>query len=343
MSTSRLMQELRRQLDGKPAITPPPFRPPSRGGAGSRPGAPGTGKVEQLSGFTPADPKLLERMKAATPAKVAVGRAGLRYRTETLLQFAADFAVAQAAVESQVPEEWAEQQGWIALKTRCADAEEFLARPDLGRRLSPEAEAAMAQQGERGVDVQIVVGDGLSAAAVLQNAPEMVSTMLAEFRQRGLSAGRPVFVRHCRSRIVDYVGQAVQARVGIILLGERPGLGTGDGMSAYLVWDPSPERTDAEKQAISNVHRRGLLPADAGVHAANIIQAIMAQQTSGVNLDLSQVPIPSSERKRENQANPAAPMGCGQSHGQQCSAARDGKPGDECRRSDGRPCEVHRS
>ena len=341
MSTSRLMNELRRQLSREGSSSAGRNAPPRRSPARKRVG--GSGKVESLTGFTPADPKLLERMKRATPAKVAVGRAGLRYRTETLLQFAADFAVAQAAVESQVPEGWAEQQGWLALKTRCADAEEFLARPDLGRRLSPEAEAAMAQQGGQGVDVQIVVGDGLSAEAVLQNAPEMVSTMLAELRGRGLSAGRPVFVRHCRSRIVDYVGQAMRARVGIILLGERPGLGTGDGMSAYLVWDPSPERTDAEKQAISNVHRRGLLPADAGAHAVNIIQAIMAQRTSGVNLDLSQVPIPKSDRRRENQANPAAPMGCGQSHGQQCEASRNGQPGEECRRTDGRPCEVSRS
>ena len=341
------MKELRRQLDGQPAPAPAPFRPPPPRRALSRPGssrmAGRPGQVEPHPEQAPEDPATLEAMKGATPAKVAVGRAGLRYRTETLLQFAADFAVAQAAVESEVPADWADQQGWLSLKTRCSDVEEFLARPDLGRRLSPESEAAMGQQGERGVDVQIVVGDGLSAAAVLQNAPEMVATMLAELQVRGLRAGRPVFVRHCRSRIVDFVGQAVQARVGIILLGERPGLGTGDGMSAYLVWDPSPERTDAEKQAISNVHRRGLLPAEAGKHAVNIIQAIMSQRTSGVNLDLSAVPLPSSERRRENQANPAAPMGCGQSHGQQCSEARAGKPGKECRRSDGRPCEVCRT
>ncbi len=135
----------------------------------------------------------------------------------------------------------------------------------------------------------------------------------------------------------------VQARVGVILVGERPGLGTGDGMSAYLAWDPKPERTDAEKQAISNIHRRGILPADAGKHAANIIEAILAQRTSGVNLDLSAVPQPSNERRRENKANPAAPLGCGQSHGQQCENARSGLPGKECRRSDSRPCEVCRS
>ena len=334
------MKELRWQLSKKGSAAAVPTVPRRRSPA--RPKAEGGGSIQSLAGFAPADPALLERMKASTPAKVAVGRAGLRYRTETLLQFAADFAVAQAAVESQVPEGWAEQQGWISLKTRCADAEEFLARPDLGRRLSPESEATIAQQLQRDVDVQIVVGDGLSASAVLQNAPDMVSTMLHELQARGLRAGRPVFVRHCRSRIVDYVGQAVQAKVGIILLGERPGLGTGDGMSAYLVWDPSPERTDAEKQAISNVHRRGLLPGDAGGHAVNIIQAIMTQRTSGVNLDLSSVPIPSHERKRENQANPAAPMGCGQSHGQQCSEGRDGLPGKECRRTNGRPCEVCR-
>ncbi len=354
MSTNRLMEELRRKRAGlpprgDPGPLPQPTRPPRRQRPpAARPPArepAGQGQVEPREELKVADHATLERMKEATPAKVAVGRAGLRYRTETLLQFAADFAVAQAAVESQIPEGWAEQHGWLAVQTACGDAEEFLARPDLGRQLSPQAEAAIRQDAAAtgGVDVQVVVGDGLSASAVMQNAPDMVASLLAELKARGVTAGRPIFVRHCRSKIMDLVGPMVGARVGVIMLGERPGLGTGDGMSAYLTWNPDPERNDAERQAISNVHGRGLLPADAGVHAANIIEAIMAQQTSGVNLDLEAVPIPSSERKRENKANPSSLLGCGQSHGQQCQNARNGLPGKECRRSDGRPCEVCRS
>jgi len=286
---------------------------------------------------------LLEQLKASTPAKVGVGRSGLRYRTETALQFLADFAVAQAAVESQVPQGWAEEQGWLPLQTEVANSEQFLARPDLGRRLPAQALQVVQQGCQQGPDVQIVVGDGLSAEAVMQNAPPMARALGRELEAHGISVGTTVFVRYCRAKVVDVVGQAVGARVGIILLGERPGLGTGDGLSAYLVWEPHDGRIDAEKRCISNVHRRGLLPEAAGAHAANVVQAILAQQTSGVNLDLQSVEIPVMERARQNQAHLDAGMGCGQSHGQQCEDSRVGLPGKVCDQSEERPCETRTS
>jgi ethanolamine ammonia-lyase small subunit len=266
----------------------------------------------------------------------------LRYRTETLLQFQTDFAVAQAAVESQVPQGWAEQQGWLALQTAAVDQEQFLRRPDLGRRLSDESMARVQGECTRSPDVQIVVGDGLSATAVIQNAPTMVETLVHKLQRRGRSVGTLLFVRYCRAKILDFVGQAVGAKVGIILVGERPGLGTGDGMSAYLVWNPHPHRTDSEKQAISNIHRRGLLPEEAGQHAVRLIEAILSQQTSGVSLDVSGIEIPQSERARLNQAHPEPLLGCGQSHGQQCNGANNGIPGSTCNRSADRPCQVSR-
>jgi ethanolamine ammonia-lyase small subunit len=286
-------------------------------------------------------PQLLEELKAATPAKVGIGRAGLRYRTETLLQFMADFSVAKAAVNSQVPEGWAAQQGWTALSTRAADPDTFLARPDLGRCLDEESMALIESRFARDPDVQIVVGDGLSATAVMQNAPPMVQALVEELERQGKRSGTIAFVRHCRAKLVDVIGERVGARVGIILIGERPGLGTGDGMSAYLVWGPQAARTDAEKQAISNIHRRGMAPEDAGRHAARLIEAIVAQQTSGVGLDVSGIKLPRAERERINQAHPEPLAGCGQSHGQQCSAARDGRPGQTCSRSADRPCEIN--
>jgi ethanolamine ammonia-lyase small subunit len=248
--------------------------------------------------------------------------------------------VAKAAVESQIPERWAEEHGMVALQTLAGDQEQFLARPDLGRQLSPESVAQLRDRCVQGPDVQIVVADGLSATAVEQNTPPMIETLQEELQRRGFRVGTPVFVRHCRAKIVDFVGQAVGARVGIILIGERPGLGTGDGMSAYLVFNPREEATDAEKQAISNIHRRGLYPADAGLHAANVIDAILAQETSGVGLDLSGVQAPQSERQRINQAHAEPLLGCGQSHGQQCTNGQCGLPGATCHRQEDRPCEV---
>jgi ethanolamine ammonia-lyase small subunit len=190
-------------------------------------------------------------------------------------------------------------------------------------------------------DVQIIVGDGLSANAVMQNAPAMLQTLTHDLQQRGLKIGTAVFVRHCRAKLMDVIGQLVGAKVGIILIGERPGLGTGDGMSAYLVWQPHLQRTDAEKQAISNIHRRGLFPEDAGHHAARLIEAILVQQTSGVNLDLSRVELPTPRRQRINQAHPEPSMECGQSHGQTCREHERGEPGRICQRGHDQPCKVH--
>lgn len=343
MTTRRLMEELKRRFQSVGRTTSPPS--PQARAARRDPDPPrrrGAGQIERARPPAIKDPALLEQMKRSTPAKIGVGRAGLRYRTQTLLQFWTDFSVAKAAVESQVPEGWAEQHGWLELETAAADADQFLARPDLGRRLSERSAAIVRDRLARSgsPDVQIVIGDGLSANAVMQNAPAMVQALVQELQRLGLSVGTLVFVHHCRARIVDIIGQVVGARVGVILVGERPGLGTGDGMSAYLVWAPGEERTDAEKQAISNIHRRGLLPEEAGRHAARLIEAIIAQQTSGVGLDTRGIEQPQSGRARINQAHPEPLAGCGQSHGQQCPQSVNGLPGGVCRRSDDRPCEV---
>jgi len=340
MTTRRLMDELRQSLGSRPQPAPTPPQRRERGAA-PRPAAAPAGLPGGLRALPVSDPPLLEQLKASTPAKVGVARAGLRYRTQTLLQFLTDFAVSKAAVESQVPQGWAEQQGWVELQTAAEDAEQFLARPDLGRRLCEPSMAVVRERFAKKPDVQIVVADGLSATATMQNGPPMVQTLVPELERRGLRVGTIPFVRHCRARVVDIIGQAVQARVGIILIGERPGLGTGDGMSAYLALDPSEARTDAEKQAISNIHRRGMSPDEAGRFAARLIEAILEQRTSGVTLDVSRIEVPQSDpRARINQAHPEPAAGCGQSHGQQCDQARNGLPGQVCNRSDGRPCEV---
>jgi ethanolamine ammonia-lyase small subunit len=359
MTTRRLMEELQAEVRGggvfgrsAPARGVASLLPSARGDTGGSVRG-GDASVVKQPAPRVQDPALLEQLKASTPAKVGVGRAGLRYRTQTLLQFLADFAVAKAAVESQVPEGWAEQQGWVALQTAAEDPDQFLARPDLGRRLSEASMSVVRERFARDPDVQIVVADGLSATASMQNAPPMVQALEPELARRGLSVGTVAFVRHCRAKIADVVGQAVGARVAMILIGERPGLGTGDGMSAYLVWQPHEERTDAEKQAISNIHRRGMLPEEAGRFAARLIEAILEQQTSGVTLDVSRIEVPKSglsappahpagpqARTRINQAHPEPLAGCGQSHGQQCDRAQNGLPGAVCNRSDGRPCEA---
>jgi ethanolamine ammonia-lyase small subunit len=294
MPTSRLMRELRLRRGaprGRVPQCPPELLPPRlrHDAPPRRPVLRGALRLKRAAEQKFANPELLARLQNATPASVGVGRTGFRYRTKTLLKFLTRFAVAKAAVESQVPEGWGEAQGWLALKSQIESPEQFLLRPDLGRQLNDASMDLVRERCKRDNTVQIVVGDGLSANAVMLNAPTMVASLTRALDNAGISYGTTVFVRYCRSKQIDVIGQEVGARVGIILVGERPGLGTGDGMSAYFVWQPADERIDAEKQAISNIHQRGLPPEEAGVQAVRVIQAILDQQTSGVKLNLEHI------------------------------------------------------
>lgn len=291
MPTVRLMRELRLRRGAPRGRVPqaPPELLPARLRSQSAPVKPikrGALRLKKAAEQKFSNLELLSRLQNATPASVGVGRTGFRYRTRTLLYFLTRFAVAKAAVESQIPEGWGGQQGWLELKSQIDSPEQFLLRPDLGRQLNEPSMKLVRERCKRDITVQIVIGDGLSANAVMLNAPTMVASLMRSLDAANISYGTPVFVRYCRSKQIDVIGQEVGAQVGIILVGERPGLGTGDGMSAYFVWQPADQRTDAEKQAISNIHQRGLPPEEAGAQAALVIQAILQQQTSGVKLDL---------------------------------------------------------
>jgi len=106
---------------------------------------------------------------------------------------------------------------------------------------------------------------------------------------RGLSVGTPIAARFARVWLEDEIGQEVGAKVAMILLGERPGLGTGDGLSAYVVHGPQVGNTDGDRNMISNIHQRGIVPDDAAERLAALAQAMIAQRTSGVTLDLGRL------------------------------------------------------
>lgn len=224
---------------------------------------------------------------AHTTALVGIGHVGTRYATDVVLQFQAELAVAHAAVAAELPEDWATGNGWIALRTRVRDHREFLLRPDLGRRLDEESLARWQQHGKRGVDVQPILADGLSAVACMQSGRALLEAFTKACEARGMSVGAPCVARHARVWLEDEIGQAVGAKVAAILLGERPGLGTGDGLSAYLVHDPKIGNTDGNRNMMSNIHPRGTPPAVAGERLAVLARAMIDQRKSGVELDLS--------------------------------------------------------
>jgi ethanolamine ammonia-lyase small subunit len=233
-------------------------------------------------GPAPFDRELLERLKAATVAQIGVGRAGVRLRTKTLLKFLGERAVAVEAVRSELPKDFAQRLGAIAVKSEARDLDEFLLRPDLGRRLPSEAIDLIRARCERNPDVQVVVGDGLSAHAVALNAPPLLEALGPELARRGLRPGTPVLVERARMKTLDVVGEAVGAKTAVILLGERPGLGTGDGMSAYLVFGPRASAVESDHEVVSNIHARGIPPAEAARKVADLLAEFVRTSSSGV-------------------------------------------------------------
>jgi ethanolamine ammonia-lyase small subunit len=224
-----------------------------------------------------------------TTALVGIGHVGTRYATDVVLQFQAELAVAKAAVDALLPEEWAAQNGFVGVKSRITDHREFLLRPDLGRRLDETSLEAVRGKCTRGPDVQIVVADGLSAVACTGSGKALHDAVAAACQARGLTVGTPVAARFARVWLEDEVGQEVGAKVAMILLGERPGLGTGDGLSAYVVYDPRIGKTDGDRNMISNIHPRGIPIEDAAGRLAAFAKAMIEQRTSGVTLDLAKL------------------------------------------------------
>jgi ethanolamine ammonia-lyase small subunit len=222
-----------------------------------------------------------------TTALVGIGHVGTRYATDVVLQFQAELAVAHEAVAAVLPDGWPEAQGLMPLSSRVRDHHEYLLRPDLGRRLDTESLARILERADKNVDVQPILADGLSAVACVGSGTTLLEAFTRECQARGWRVGTPMAARFARVWLADEIGEAVGARVAVIMLGERPGLGTGDGLSAYMVYEPRVGKTDGERNMISNIHARGIAPAQAARRLAMLAGAMLEQRTSGVALDLS--------------------------------------------------------
>ncbi len=221
--------------------------------------------MTELPAPIPLNPEdALAAVRARTPARVLVGRAGSSYCTATQLALRSDHAAALDAVHAEIDlerdlgAELIQTFGIFEVASCATDKAEYLMRPDLGRRLSDTAREAVRSGCTANADLQVVLGDGLSAAAVAAQVPGLLPLLAEEARGRGWSFGRPFFVRHCRVGILNDVGDLLDPHVVVLLIGERPGLATAESLSAYLAYRPRSGHTDAQRNLISNIHRRGI-------------------------------------------------------------------------------------
>ncbi|HWR44150.1 ethanolamine ammonia-lyase subunit EutC [Sporomusa sp.] len=226
----------------------------------------------------------IKAMKKVTTARIGIGRAGARPKTASWLKLLADHAVAQDAVFVDVSGDFLKRMNLFSVQTAAETKEQFLTRPDLGRRLSEEAAQTVLQYCEKDVQVQILVVDGLSSTAIEANVADILPALSQGLKASGIKVGNTFFVKHGRVGVQDEIAKLLNAEVVISLIGERPGLGTAESLSAYIIYRPNEKTVEADRTVVSNIYRGGIPPAEAGAHLVDLLKQILHAQVSGVKL-----------------------------------------------------------
>ncbi len=242
--------------------------------------------VEQFLVENPVDKEKYMDLKKHSPCRLGIGKAGARYKTLPQLEFRAAHSAAQDAVFSNVDEELIESLGLFIVQSRCDSKDTYLTRPDLGRRLSDEAVATIKEKCKQRPQVQVIVADGLSSAAVEANTKDVMSGLMQGLKANGLDVGTPFFIKYGRVGAMDEVSEVLDADVTCLLVGERPGLITATSMSAYIAYKATIGMPEARRTVVSNIHSKGTIPAEAGAHIAEIIKKIADNKVSGTELKL---------------------------------------------------------
>jgi len=237
----------------------------------------------------PKDAAGLRALMASTSARIGVGRAGPRYSTAALLLFQGDHAITQDALYRDVDQKLLDEFNLFAVQTKVTGGkQEYLLRPDLGRQLSDEAKQVIGQQCQKNVNVQLVVGDGLSAAAIEANLRQIFPVLKQGVQNAGLTFGTPFFIEYARVGVMNDVGDLLQPDVVVLLIGERPGLGRAESMSAYMGYKPKYGDTDADRDVVCNIFENGgTNPLEAGAFVVQIAQKMRTHEASGVKLKMA--------------------------------------------------------
>ncbi|MGX7148576.1 ethanolamine ammonia-lyase subunit EutC [Enterococcus ureasiticus] len=234
----------------------------------------------------PVDREGYLKMKAKTPARLGLWRSGPRYKTQSMLRFRADHAAAQDAVFSYVPDALIKEMKFVEVATKCQDKDEYVTRPDLGRQFDEENTAKIKANVKPNQKVQIIVGDGLSSAAIEANIKEILPSIKQGLKMFGLDFDDEsvVFIKHARVPAMDQIAELTGAEVVCYLIGERPGLVTAESMSAYIAYKPTVGMPEARRTVISNIHKGGTPAVEAGAYIAELIHKMLEHKKSGIDL-----------------------------------------------------------
>ena len=234
----------------------------------------------------PVDRDAYYDLKQYAPCRLGIGKAGARYKTDPSLQFRAAHSAAQDAVFSDVDQEFIDRMGFFTVQTMCDSKDTYLTRPDLGRKLNEEGEKLVLEKCRKNPTVQIYVSDGLSSAAVAANVADVLPGILQGLKSYGIEVGTTFFCKYGRVGAMDHVSELTGATVTCVLIGERPGLITAESMSAYIAYKGTVGMPEARRTVVSNIHKEGTIPAEAGAHISEIIKTILEHKASGTDLKL---------------------------------------------------------
>jgi len=230
-------------------------------------------------------------LRKYTPARIAIGRAGGSLPTEEVLDFAWAHAEARDAVKMELDVEKLAASierlrvTCLRLESAAGDRDTYVRRPDLGRRLSDASRLTLAQLNPpAAADVAIIIADGLSAVAAQEQAVKVLEKLLPLLSSNRISFGPICIVKNARVAIEDEIGEMLKATAAVILLGERPGLGTADSLGAYLVYQPRVGKTDADRNCVSNIREAGLRPDAAAETIHYLLSESLRRKISGVML-----------------------------------------------------------
>ena len=229
-------------------------------------------------------------LRAYTAARIALGRAGTSVPLGEALAFRLAHAHARDAVYSALATEEllaglaALQLPVIEVHSQAQNRQQYLQRPDYGRRLDEASQARLAAHAAAGYDVAVVLADGLSAAAINEHALPLLRLLVPALQAAGLPLAPLALAEQARVALGDEIGQRLRARLALVLIGERPGLSAPRSLGAYFTHGPRPGLTDEARNCVSNIRPEGLAYAPAAAKLAFLLQEALRLGLSGVGL-----------------------------------------------------------
>lgn len=228
-------------------------------------------------------------LRNLSQARIGLSRAGHALSTKEWLQFSYDHACATDAVMKpwdpifHAPN--LESLGLISLElcSHVNDRKEYLARPDLGRMLHPSSATMLTVIKSSPMEIIISVTNGLSSLAVEHHLDPLLGLLVPQLEEAGLNLYKTLFfIPNGRVALIDEIGEILRPRIGIIIVGERPGLSAPDSLGIYLTFQPKKGRHDAERNVISNIRPpHGLCYEESATKTLSLIKKALTLGLSG--------------------------------------------------------------